>query len=134
MREPKFTPGPWTNGWGNGLTGPTCPAIRGATVEESLDFARWDEAWEEARQKGGSRPPSPKGKSWPISVGDSCIAIVTQLGGPEVQKANARLIVAAPKMYAKLRDLLEASRDDGIASWSAHWDEVEELLNEVTPL
>ena len=50
-------------------------------------------------------------------------------GNPSEQGiSTVALIRQAPAMYAKLKELLDLSKDDGIEGWSPVWGEVEELL------
>ena len=106
----KYTRGPWTNGWGNGLTGPTCPAVGGVTVADSIENRQWHDAFDKAwanGARGDQLPQAPRDRYTPISRGDETIAIVTRLGGNEVRKANASLIAAAPQMYEALKALVK---------------------------
>lgn len=78
------TPGPWTSGWGSGLTGPTTTSVAGATVA---------------------------GKSlatFPVSKHGETIAICPDqvVGGKETGEANARLIAAAPDLLEALRKIM----------------------------
>jgi hypothetical protein len=41
---------------------------------------------------------------------------------------DARLFAVAKEMYLKLSELRRIAEDDGIASWSSQWDEVDDLL------
>lgn len=88
---PKHTPGPWTNGYGTGITGPTTPNIQGATVAEYLEYRKVAE--------DADYPPR---RSRIVSCDGRTVAIVPDVDGDAL--ANARLIAAAP-------DLLKACQE-----------------------
>ena len=94
-----FTPGPWTNGWGLGLTGPNTPPCRGVTVAEACAWYDWYKAHAE-----GKDLPAPKPSEYyiPISVGSDTVAVAV---GPN-REGNACLISKAPAGY-ELAKLVE---------------------------
>ena len=79
-----------------------------------------------------------------ITEGNEVVALIPSitpyaLNPPVKQKSQAKrqweyaqLIQHAPKMREMLQNLFDASRDDGIASWSTRWDDVEELLENLS--
>lgn len=70
----QHTPGPWTAGWGCGLTGPTTPVLRPFCGHE----------W----------------KFTPVSKGRETIAVCpAQESHDGDHAANARLIASSPRMY-----------------------------------
>ena len=84
----------WINGYGNGVTGPTTPAIGGVTVEEEYQKDRWYDK--------PNTFPYPYDYHTVVSEGMEVIAIIPTLPGDGGKgKRNAQLISAAP-------DLLEA--------------------------
>jgi hypothetical protein len=88
MNKHKFTSGEWINGWGYGLTGPTCPWQ--PTVDDNRAYI-------------------------PISVGKSAIAIVVQpeSNSLDEMKANAKLICNAPLLLDALFEAI-----DQLESWN----------------
>jgi hypothetical protein len=91
-REPMHTKGPWVNGYGNGVTGPTS-AVSAPTVHEAVELNAWFK---------DTTKPHPKEKHTIVSKDMQTIAIIPCINEEEGQ-ANARLIAAAP-------DLLEACK------------------------
>ncbi len=90
LLTPEPTQGEWVIGYGNGITGSTCPRCNGATVGETTGFRT----------------------SQIITVADiddlghplnSVIAILPLRSGKAEQDANARLIVNAKKMLDALK-------------------------------
>lgn len=80
----KFTTGPWTKGWGRGVTGPTTPRAAG---------------------------PCCGGEYYPytiVSKNLETIAIIPQQEDG-IMDANACLIAAAPEMYETLKWFMERS-------------------------
>jgi len=92
------TPGPWVNGYGNGITGPTTPAVSGATVGEVMAFRRWE-------QLGFPEDRGNKQKSIVVTCGEETLAIVPT-NGRQCGKANASLIAAAPELLGALCDMV----------------------------
>lgn len=82
----KFTPGPWTKGYGDGVTGPTTPSVAGACC-------------------GGRCQPYTI-----VSKNRETIAIIPQQEDG-IMDANARLIAAAPTMYEELKEICEWCHD-----------------------
>lgn len=105
MSKSKHTSGPWVNGYGNGLTGPTTPVISGPTVGEAIAKRGWTE---------GKRD-YPYSMHIPISKGFQTIAIVPTMEILEDEitneqcEANARLIAAAPDLLLILEEILRLS-------------------------
>lgn len=76
----KHTPGPWVNGYGNGLTGPTTISKNPTVSGEELDYV-------------------------PISKNKETIGCVVQQdnkNGVEEMRANAALIASAPELLEVL--------------------------------
>lgn len=94
----KHTPGKWEVGYGNGVTGGTCPAVQGVTVEESiarsngnLDAILHEVVTVADIMQGGS-------------VCSSVVAIFPERGGEE--KANAKLFAASKDLLQVVIDAL----------------------------
>lgn len=81
------TSGPWVNGYGEGLTGPTTPAE--PTVAEAVAMNEWFE---------DTTVEYPKIQHVVVSCGMETIAIIplNGVGGETTGKDHARLIAAAP--------------------------------------
>jgi hypothetical protein len=81
MSEPKWTPGPWESGYGNGITGPRCaPSVH---LDGHADI-------------------------WPVRAGKNVVCWLAASFGFESRdalKRDAHLIAAAPDLYAALEEL-----------------------------
>ena len=77
MSKLKHTPGPWVNGYGDGVTGPTCPSALGPTCAGN----EWDYTV--------------------VSKNMETIAIIPKQENG-IMDSNARLISAAPEMLEAL--------------------------------
>jgi len=104
----KHTPTPWVNGYGEGITGPTTPAIGGPTVSEQIDHDKWSKA------ENKKKHPYPYGYHTVISKGMATVAIIPTLPDPKSEisqeegKANAEFITRACNSHD---DLLEACKE-----------------------
>ena len=97
----KHTKLPWINGYGDGITGPSTPAINGPTVHEQIAYRKW--------QLDGCKPNEyPKTLHTVISKDGETIAIIplTGLNG----EANAHLIAAAPDLLAACEEIVERTK------------------------
>lgn len=56
-------------------------------------------------------------------VADCAVIRLTEHGGVEKNRANARLTAAAPDMAAALADLIETFEQDGDFNWMLKWPE-----------
>ena len=89
-----ITKTPWINGYGDGVTGPTTPAIGGPTVGAAIQYNEW--------VCSNCKSPYPKQQYKIVSTPDrggkigSTVAILPFRNGEEI--GNAALIVAAPRM------------------------------------
>jgi len=77
MKKLKHTPGPWVKGYGDGVTGPTCPSALGPTCAGN----EWDYTV--------------------VSKNMETIAIIPKQENG-IMDSNARLIAAAPEMLEAL--------------------------------
>lgn len=96
------TKGDWIRGWGNGVTGPTTPAVGGATVEHSIAYSSW--------RKGDSEYPH-AAKFYDLVVAPEdghhrVIAICPHPNGTD----NAHLIAEAPALYESLSKLANEAK------------------------
>lgn len=83
---PSFTPGPWESGYAGGVTGPT---------------AVW----------GNSKNLHPIAKRGGAGIQGASVVALAQMKDPNWE-ANARLIAAAPELYAALRAILGCDEKD----------------------
>ena len=93
----KHTKGPWINGYGDGITGPSTPAIGGVTVHEQIAYRKWE-------RNGCKQGEYPENLHTVISKDGETIAIIPLFGSNS--KANARLIAAAPELLAACEGVL----------------------------
>lgn len=107
MNESKHTPGPWINGCGNGITGPTTPT-RHPTCEEAVEFHEYCD--------DPKNVVFPKPKHTVVSCGKETIAIIplNGVGGETKGKANAQLIAAVPALLEALKNLQKVIREHGL--------------------
>ncbi len=90
---------PWINGYGDGITGPSTPAVGGPTVHEQIAHRKW--------QLDGCKPNEyPKTLHTVISKDGETIAIIPLTGFNG--EANAKFIVQACNNY---KDLLIACKE-----------------------
>ena len=82
--ETKHTPGPWENGYGYGVTGPTTPRVGGPCCDHDIPYVV-------------------------VRVGTEVLAIVPGVA-KEIAEANARLIAAAPELLEACRTALRHIR------------------------
>ena len=103
--------GPWSVGWGTGLTGPTTPSPMGATCGEAVAQRAAQDAF----------MPSPERTSVPVSMGMMTVAIVPlpESGDIAERDANARLIAAAPRMLEVLKLVTQMHARPG-SGWAGY--------------
>lgn len=123
----KFTSGPYTNGWGWGLTGPNTPRSGGVTCEDACEDYAYMKKLNE-RKESDPFPEYPKIKYIPISVGQDTLAIVV---GPN-REANAKLFAAAPRLFRALQGILEiGKRDMTNPKYDGFFRDAKEAIEEV---
>ncbi|MCP5019631.1 MAG: hypothetical protein GY938_30760 [Ketobacter sp.] len=117
MNEQRHTPGPWVNGYGNGLTGPTTPTGH-PTCGEAVKFHYYCEHHESGAEYPKSQHAEyPKSQHTVVSKGIETVAIIplNGMGGKAGGEANAEFIVRACNAHADLlkalEDLQEAVRE-----------------------
>jgi hypothetical protein len=98
----------WTNGWGNGLTGPNTPPIQGVTVNQSIAHHDWVTATKGRPESEWPEYPKCMNYFVPISKGSDTIAVVV---GPN-RKGHAALIAVAPELLEALQGIIEIGKRD----------------------
>lgn len=110
MSDSKHTPEKWTNGWGGGITGPTCPSISNPTVDKERKYI-------------------------PISKNKECIAIVIEQDNPngiKQMQANAALIAQSPAMYTFITDYIDAMKGKLTIHETALLDSAKQIVKQLS--
>ena len=112
MNKLKHTPGPWVNGYGDGVTGPTCPSALGPTCA---------------------------GYEWDYTVVSKNMEVISIIPKQEngIMEANARLIAAAPEMLEALINVKKygcSGYIDGSKSDIEFWFKIDMAIKKATGL